>query len=104
MELVRFPARHVPNPRAAGDAPYGSREAEVIDCASVDAAHAEIRAWPGYRPTPLVALPGLARRLKLATVSYKDEDKRFGLHSFTARRGPHSYERVVGRPWEEIQG
>ena len=38
-----------------------------------------------------------------SVVSYKDEDKRFGLHSFTARGGPDAYERVVGRPWEEIR-
>ena len=90
MQLVRFFARHVPNPRAAGDAPYGSRQAEVIDRTGVDAARAEIAAWPGYRPTPLVALPGLARRLNLAAVSYKDEDKRFGLHSFKALGGAYA--------------
>lgn len=90
MHLVRFPARHVPNLRAARDTPYGPRQAEVIDRAGVDAACAEIAAWPDYRPTPLVALPGLARRLNLATVSYKDEDKRFGLHSFKALGGAYA--------------
>ena len=34
---------------------------------------------PGYRPTPLVGLPGLAAELGVAQVWMKDEADRFGL-------------------------
>ena len=95
MDLVRFPAGHVPNPRAGRDRPYGARQAAVIDRAGVDAARAEIAAWPGYRPTPLVALPGLASRLGVEGVHYKDEDKRFGLHSFKAIGGAYAVLRLL---------
>lgn len=105
MDLVRFPARHVPNLRAGRDAPYGPRQAAVVDHAGVAEARAEIGTWPGYEPTPLVALPGLARRLELASVLYKDEDKRFGLHSFKALGGAYAvlcvlreHLAVAGRP------
>ena len=37
---------------------------------------------PGYAPTPLVALPGLARRLGIGTLAIKDESQRFDLNAF----------------------
>ena len=90
MKPVRFAAGHVPNARAGRDIPYGLRQAAVIDRAGLAAARAEIVSWPDYRPTPLVALPGLARSLGLGSVLYKDEDKRFDLHSFKALGGAYA--------------
>ncbi|HYV85387.1 MAG TPA: diaminopropionate ammonia-lyase [Patescibacteria group bacterium] len=40
------------------------------------------RSLPGYAPTPLVALPGLAARLGLGRILLKDESHRFGLKAF----------------------
>ena len=90
MALVRFPAGHVPNARARRDLRYGPRQAAVVNRTGFAAARAEIAAWPDYRPTPLVALPGLARRLDLGAVLYKDEDKRLGLRSFKALGGAYA--------------
>ena len=90
MELVRFPVGHVPNTRAGRGLFYGPRQAAVIDRGGLAAARAEITSWPDYRPTPLVALPGLAGRLDLGGVLYKDEDKRFGLRSFKALGGAYA--------------
>jgi diaminopropionate ammonia-lyase len=42
------------------------------------------RSVPGYRPTPLVALPALAARLGVRSLSVKDESDRFGLPAFKA--------------------
>lgn len=42
---------------------------------------------PGYEPTPLVRLDGLAKRLGVETVCLKDESKRFGLNAFKALGG-----------------
>lgn len=44
---------------------------------------------PGYRPTPLRALPGIASELGLAAVSLKDESDRFGLPAF----------KILGASW-----
>ena len=42
------------------------------------------RGIPGYTPTPLVALPALARSLGLGQLLVKDESHRFGLGAFKA--------------------
>ena len=43
--------------------------------------------WPGYRPTPLISLPGMANGLGLGSVLAKYEAGRFGLGSFKALGG-----------------
>jgi len=78
------------NPAAAPGRPYGTAEAAVLGPADWDAARAEISAWPGYRPTPLVGLPGLAAALDLGRVAAKDEGGRFGLGSFKALGGAYA--------------
>ncbi len=84
---------HLVNPRfsAAGGLP-GVLSAELRR-----EAQAAIRDWPGYAPTPLLDLPGLARRLGVATVSWKDEGGRFGLGSFKALGGAYAVQRLVRR-------
>jgi diaminopropionate ammonia-lyase len=42
------------------------------------------RSIPGYRPTPLVALPALAAALGVRSLAVKDESDRFGLPAFKA--------------------
>ncbi len=50
------------------------------------AVHARL---PGYAPTPLRSLPGLARRFGLATLDVKDESARLGLPAY----------KVLGAAW-----
>jgi diaminopropionate ammonia-lyase len=90
MQLPTFPARWVHNRSASRDRPYGPAERRILSHAAFLAAKAEIGSWPGYRPTPLVSLPGLARRLSLGSVRYKDEGERFGLGSFKALGGAYA--------------
>jgi len=52
---------------------------------------------PEYRPTPLVPLRGLAKRLGLGAVYVKDESGRFGLDSFKALGVSWAAERLTGR-------
>ena len=78
------------NPEAAPGRAYGAAEAAVLGPADWQAARAEISAWPGYRPTPLVALPGLAAELGIARLAVKDEGGRFGLGSFKALGGAYA--------------
>lgn len=54
-----------------------------------DAARAFHCALPGYAPTPLVDLPGLAAELSVGAVLVKDESSRFGLPAF----------KVLGASW-----
>lgn len=48
-----------------------------------------------YRPTPLVALGGIAEREELGAVHIKDEGVRLGLQSFKALGGAHAVFRLV---------
>ena len=48
-----------------------------------------------YCPTPLVALPGLARELGLKSVCVKDESKRFGLNAFKVLGGSYAVARCL---------
>ncbi|MEZ5848498.1 MAG: diaminopropionate ammonia-lyase [Geminicoccaceae bacterium] len=82
------------NPRHASRA-YGPREAAVLDEAGFSEAQRHIRAWNGYRPTPLHDLAGLAGELGIAALAYKDEGGRFGLGSFKALGGAYAVERLV---------
>jgi diaminopropionate ammonia-lyase len=54
-----------------------------------------ISAWPGYQPTPLQSLRGLARELDVASIQYKDEGSRFGLGSFKALGGAYAVQCLV---------
>lgn len=62
-----------------------------------DQAIAEITAWPGYEPTPLISLSGLSAELGVSAVYYKDEGPRFGLGSFKALGGAYAALRVLQR-------
>jgi diaminopropionate ammonia-lyase len=75
--------------------PYGSVRAKALSAEAIAAARAEITSWPGYALTPLRILPGLARELGLAALTYKDERGRFGLGSFKALGGAYAVKRAV---------
>ncbi|BBK34177.1 diaminopropionate ammonia-lyase [Stella humosa] len=93
-----IPHRLLPNPRAAGrDAPYGADQRAVLNENAFAEAQGEIARWPGYAPTPLVGLPGLARDLGLDAIWYKDESGRFGLGSFKALGGAYAVFRLLAR-------
>jgi diaminopropionate ammonia-lyase len=100
---VTAAVRLVVNPRAAArEAAY---RATALSASGFAAAEREITSWPGYAPTPLVALPGLARALGLNSLRYKDERGRFGLKSFKALGGAYAVRRVLaraGRPAREV--
>ncbi len=68
-----------------------------------DQARADIPQWPGYAPTPLVALDGLAADLGIASVLAKHEADRFGLGSFKALGGAFAVAQALrGRSPGEI--
>lgn len=81
------------NPILASSYP-GNLE-KLFPRAITDTAVAEIRQWPGYSPTPMVALDRLAAVLGLGAVLYKDESGRFGLGSFKALGGAYAVLRLL---------
>ncbi|SFB74342.1 diaminopropionate ammonia-lyase [Tropicimonas isoalkanivorans] len=78
-------------------APYDATQAAVLSDAGFSTAHRTISAWPGYAPTPLLALPGIAAEAGVATLHYKDEGGRFGLGSFKALGGAYAVLRLLAR-------
>lgn len=85
------------NPAATPGAPYGARQQAVLGGAAFVRAAEQIRRWPGYAPTPLVALDGLAQAAGVAQILYKDEGDRFGLGSFKALGGAYAVSRLLVR-------
>lgn len=66
------------------------------DQRAVERAMAFHRTVPGYAPTPLVALPALARELGVDKLWVKDESKRFGLNAFKGLGGSYAIARWMG--------
>ena len=81
--------QYMVNPR------HGTPGLVVLNAAGFRRARAEITAWPGYAPTPLVNLPTLAALAGVAAVHVKDEAGRFGLGSFKALGGAYAVLGVV---------
>ena len=79
----------------SADTAYGEKRAAVLNAAGFDAAQAEIRQWPGYAPTAMHTLPGLAAELGIQTLYYKDESTRFTLKSFKALGGAYAVFRLI---------
>jgi diaminopropionate ammonia-lyase len=75
----------------------GSTSGGGLSQDTIDAAHQEISSWPGYEPTPLRTLAGLAHATGMTSIWYKDEDPRFGLHSFKALGGAYAVLRLLQR-------
>ena len=84
-----LPFRCLPNPRR------GVPGIVVLPQGGFRRARADISAWPGYAPTPLRALPGLAREAGIAALHVKDEAGRFGLGSFKALGGAYAVAGVL---------
>jgi len=79
----------------------GPRERAVLTTEAMAAARDEIQSWPGYAPTPLRRLNGLAAAAGLAALHVKDEAPRFGLGSFKALGGAYAVLRVLRRALAE---
>jgi len=70
------------NPQAAEHRAYGEAERVVLNQVAFAEAKAEITGWPGYEPTPLIELEGLAGECGVRGLWCKYEGTRFGIGSF----------------------
>jgi diaminopropionate ammonia-lyase len=89
MSLPPLPFRLFANPRA------GTPGIVTLPAGGFRRARRAIAAWPGYAPTPLVDLPGIAAACGVAVVRIKDESARFGLASFKALGGAYAVGEVL---------
>ena len=84
-----------PNPRADRKRPYDIAQSAVIDPGNLpDIGSLGV---PDKGPTPLLALPSLAKRLGLGEVRVKDESRRFGFGAFKALGGVFAVHQFVAR-------
>lgn len=58
------------------------------------------RLLPGYKPTPLVSLPALAKILGVGEIWVKDESYRFDLQAFKIMGASYAIYRFMKREWE----
>ncbi|MEM7404939.1 MAG: diaminopropionate ammonia-lyase [Pseudomonadota bacterium] len=97
-------AVHVPNVAVSAAPEYPGELDASLSTAEAASARSEIETWPGYAPTPCVALPGLAAHLQLGALHYKDEGGRFGLGSFKALGGAYAVFRVLADAVRDATG
>ncbi len=76
---------------------YGPEQSAILSDAAFSEAYSTVSSWPGYGPTTLVSLDGLADHAGLGSIRYKDEASRFGLGSFKALGGAYAVWRVLAR-------
>ncbi|SCB27953.1 diaminopropionate ammonia-lyase [Rhizobium hainanense] len=70
-------------------------DAETLSLAAALEVERFLNHREGHKETPLVALPGLARELGVASIHIKDEGHRLGLGSFKALGGSYAVIRLV---------
>ena len=90
------------NPNAGPSNEYGPELQAILNQDGFEAARDEIFTWPGYAPTPLVSLPGLAAQAGFGAIYYKDEGERFGLDSFKALGGAYAVAKLVRGTGKDI--
>jgi len=75
--------------------PLSSTDAGMLSVEAPREAARVLDIWPLARPTPLLALPALARALGVHSLHVKDESHRLGLGSFKALGGSYAVIRLV---------
>ncbi len=84
------------NPRTDRSLSYDEAgRGKILSLSAFDLVRREITTWTGYKRTPLLSLPGLARRCSVDKILYKDESDRFGLGSFKALGGAYAVFRLL---------
>jgi diaminopropionate ammonia-lyase len=89
--LVNFLA----NPALDRSRAYGPELLAIQSVGKAQDAMRTISAWPGYAPTPLVALRTLTASLGVGSLHMKHEGHRFELKSFKALGGAYAVERIA---------
>jgi diaminopropionate ammonia-lyase len=91
----RYPINVFNNSSRPSRSALDQKSQTIISLECIRDAHRTISSWPGYTPTPLVRLAGLARAIGISDLWYKDEGSRFGLGSFKALGGAYAIFRIL---------
>lgn len=75
--------------------PLDAHDALLLGAEGADAVSRILALREGHAPTPLHALPGLARQLGIGALHVKDEGHRLGLGSFKALGGAYALMKLV---------
>jgi len=106
--MTNFLPKHgfsfIANPDAVAALNYGREQEAILNARGLQAAREEISSWPGYQPTPLISLPGLARAANVSSIVYKDEGQRFGLGSFKPLGGAYAVLRTIANEVHRTTG
>jgi diaminopropionate ammonia-lyase len=94
-------ARFAANPYRRAHVDWSAPELAYTTAIHAAAAWPLHRTLPGYAPTPLADLPGLAAELGLGQVLVKDESSRFGIDAFKGLGASYAIYRVLCRRWRE---
>lgn len=86
------------NPYYQAHPPWDTPEFSYLDDREALEFH---RAMPGYRPTPLERLPGLARTLGVKEIYVKDEAHRYGVKAFKPLGASFAIYRFLKQRWQE---
>ena len=97
MDFATHPSELALNPSARAGRGYGPDQERILSAEGLRTVRETVGAWPDYRPTPLVALPGLADASGVGSLHYKDEAHRFGLKSFKPLGGAYAVARLLLR-------
>jgi diaminopropionate ammonia-lyase len=94
-------ARFAVNPYRRGLVDWSAPELAYTIAIGARSAWPLHRALPGYAPTPLTDLPGLAAELGLGQVLVKDESSRFGIDAFKGLGASYAIYSVLRRRCRE---
>ena len=92
------------NPSARTAREYGPEQERILSAEGLRSVRETVCAWPDYRPTPLIALSGLADAAGVESLHYKDEAHRFGLKSFKPLGGAYAVARLLLRELPKTVG
>jgi len=95
---------HFHNPRAAAQNRYTDSMRDILNKEDAVQACADMQYWPGYQPTELHPLAGLAANCNVGKVFYKDESTRFSLKSFKSLGGSYAVARQMLQAVEAATG
>lgn len=96
--------RFLLNDHPAHGTPLPPASAAIVGGSAAEAVERYLAGRPDHAPTPLVALPGLARKLEIGALHVKDESARLGLGAFKALGGSWTVARLVAEAAAERLG
>jgi diaminopropionate ammonia-lyase len=83
------------NPHPSHNKPLAPEDMATLNAEAAGTVERFLEHRPNYRPTPLLELRALARRIGVKSISVKDEGLRLGLGSFKALGGSYAVIRLV---------